>query len=249
MKKRIVLLGVSMMLGLLCGCLEATPLTDKEMDVVAEYAASLLLKYDNKYDTPLYYNDFVQEEEMTSPALPTKTPTPTPVSSTQTPGDSSSQQNPAVTPEATPTIAPVSDNSEETSRQLTEIIGVEDVTITCDGYKAMDSVFSTDYFSLQAKEGRKYIVVNFTLHNTTNQKIVFDASGRGLEYSIDVNTGTISRVSLSMLKNDLQYMPIEVPAKGTAEAVLAFEIAVTELETLHLIIKNKNDDVVFVKMR
>ena len=46
MKKRILLAGLSLMLCMLAGCLEATPLTDEEMDVVAEYAASRLLKYD-----------------------------------------------------------------------------------------------------------------------------------------------------------------------------------------------------------
>ena len=55
MKKRILLAVLSLMLCLLAGCLEATPLNEEEMDVVAEYAASLLLKYDRHYDTPLYY--------------------------------------------------------------------------------------------------------------------------------------------------------------------------------------------------
>ena len=57
MKKRMILAGVAVMLCMMCGCLKDTPLTDEEMDIVAEYAASLLLKYDNKYSTPLYYEN------------------------------------------------------------------------------------------------------------------------------------------------------------------------------------------------
>lgn len=255
MKKRILIVGASVMLCLFGGCLTATPLTDEEMDVVAEYAASLLLKYDKKYDTPLYYSE--EREERLTPT-PVATPTPgsssVPGSSAATPStqvDSSDNKN---NPSAggstvTPTLTPVMYNAAETSRQLTEILAVDGITVTCEGYKLLKSVQSTEYFSLIAKEGRQYAVVSFLLHNNTNKDLVFDASGNGLEYSIDINTNSSSRVSLSMLENDLQYMEIPVPANGTAEAVLVFEIADTEIDTIHLIVENESDDTVFAKLK
>ena len=239
MRKRIILISLSLMLCMLCGCLEATPLTDGEMDVVAEYAASLLLKYDKNYKTPLYYVGAVDEVDKNEPFVPTNTPTPTPVISNNVSG-STELQNPTQVPVATPTMAPLQGNEEETSSQLTELIGVKDIIVRCKGYKLMDSVVSNEYFSLQAKEGRQYVVVSIELYNSTNQNLVFDASGKGMEYSIDVNTGTVSRVSLSMLENDLQYMPIEVPANGTADALLVFEVADMEISTLHMIVEDDN---------
>lgn len=249
MKKRIVLVGVSMMLCLLGGCLESTPLTDNEMDVVAEYAATLLLKYDDTYATTLYYAD-VREGQLTPTPSPTATPkvTAAPTQAGSASGQTGSNSSGAqATPVPTPT--PALYNDEETGRQLTEIIAVENITVSCEGYELMDSVVSNEYFSLQAKEGRKYAVVSFKLHNNTNQEQIFDASEKGLEYSLDINTGTVSRVSLSMLENDLQYMPITVPANGEAEAVVVFEIADTHINTLHLIIENQSDDTVFIKMK
>lgn len=250
MKKRIILLGISMMLGMLCGCLEATPLTDSEMDVVAEYAATLLLKHDTKYVTPLYYAE--TSEEMEKLLTPTPTPTPTEVP-TPTPvvGNNNASGNSSVTgqPTLTPTPTPPMYNDEETGKQLTEIIAVEDITVTCENFKLMDSVVSNEYFALAAKKGRQYAVVSFKLHNETDQEIIFDASEKGLEYSIDVNTGTVSKVSLSMLENDLQYMPIAVPANGTADAVLVFEIDKVEINTAHLIIQGESEQVVFIKMQ
>ena len=215
MKKRIILAVLSLMLCMLAGCLEATPLNEEEMDVVAEYAASLLLKYDKHYDTPLYY-----EEDREARLTPTPTPTPAPLY-----------------------------NQAETISQLTGLMAVEDITVSCTGCELMDSVVSNDYFSLQAKEGSQYAVVSFLLKNNSDRDIVFDASGRGLEYSIDVNTSTTFRASLSLLENDLQYMEIPVPASGTAEAVLVFEITDTEINTLHLIIQDKDDNTVFVKLQ
>ena len=251
MKKKVIIACFSVMLCMLCGCLKATPLTDEEMDIVAEYAASLLLKYDKNYDTPLYYT-----EEREVRLTPTPTPEPT-VKATPTPtlpaGTSADVNNGTVIPSATaaptatPTPVPLF-NEVETSRQITEIIGVENITVTCENVELMTSVQSTEYFSLVAKEGRQYAVVKFLLHNNTSENLVFDASEKGLEYSVDINLSTISRVSLSMLENDMQYMEIPVPALGTAEAVLVFEIADEEINTMHLIIENASGDVVFAKL-
>ncbi len=253
MKKKIVIAGVSMMLCLLCGCLESTPLTDTEMDVVADYAATLLLKYDENYTTSLYYAD-VREVQLTPTPSPTATPVatakPTPPGTTSNPaGNGSADTRLTPTPTPIPTPTPALYNDVETGKQLTEIIAVENITITCEGYELMDSVVSNEYFSLKAKEGRKYAVVSFKLHNNTDRDMIFDASEKGLEYTLDINTGDVSRVSLSMLENDLQYMPINVPANGEADAVVVFEVKDTVIDTLHLIIENKSDDAVFIKMK
>ena len=250
MKKKWIIACFSAVLCLCCGCLKATPLNDEEMDAVAEYAASLLLKYDKNYDTPLYYT-----EEREARLTPTPTPeptvkaTPTPVPGTSSEGNNlPSTPSATATPTATPTPVPMF-NEAETSKQITEIIGVENITVTCENVELMKSVQSTEYFSLVAKEGRQYAVVKFLLHNNTSENLVFDASEKELEYAVDINTSTISRVSLSMLENDMQYMKIPVPAGGTAEAVLVFEIADEEINTMHLIIENASGDVVFAKLK
>ena len=248
MKKRIVVAGLSMALCLLCGCLEATPLTDAEMDVAAEYAATMLLKNDDKYSTPLYYVGVVPEEELEQKLTPTPTPTVAPII-TQKPSGNNANNSGHNTVKATPTPTPGLYNSEETKKQLNEIIAVENISISCEGFEVLDSVVSNDYFSLKAKEGRKYVVTQFKLKNNTAQELIFDASEKGLEYTLDINTGTISRVSLSMLQNDLQYMPINVPANGEAEAVLVFEIADEPIDTVHLIIENKAENAVFIKLK
>lgn len=225
MKKRILMIGVSMLLCVFAGCLEATPLTDVEMDAVADYAASLLLKYDTNYKTPLYY-----AEDWAAIFSPTPIP------------EEENKYPSAVGPEVDP-------SGQKTTKQLTDFFDEEYITVTCDSYELMKSVQSTEYFSLVAKPGRQYAVVKFTLHNNSDKKQVFDASEDNLEYSLDVNTKNVSRVSLSMLENDLQYMKIPVPAKGTADAVLVFEIEDKVPETIHLIIENDREDAIFIKLK
>lgn len=247
MKKRIIIAGLSVMLCMMCGCLEATPLTDAEMDVVAEYAASLLLKYDTNYETPLYYAE--ERLEMLTPT-PTPSPLPTPTPSAVPDTEGTSQGGSVAEPEPTATPTPIpAFNAEETTIQLTELFGAGNIVVSCEGYQLLKSVQSTEYFSLVAKEGRQYAVVGFLLENTSEEDLVFNASAKGMEYSLDVNVGTVSRVSLSMLENDLQYMEIAVPAKGRAKAVLVFEIEDTLIDTMHLIVKDKEENVVFAKLQ
>lgn len=251
MKKKFLLAGITALLCVLCGCLKTTPLTDNELDVVAEYAASLLLKYDSKYDSPLYYGNFVAEEELqlTPTVTPETSVTPTPATTPSLETGITTTPSPAPTQTAAPTPTPLPYSAAETTSQLTELIAAENITVSCEKYEIMESVVSNDYFSLQAKQGRKYVVVTFQLKNTSNKDEIFDASGTGLSYSIDVNTSIKARVSLSMLENDLQYMPITVPANGTAKAVLVFEIEDMQIDTLHLLIANKEEKVVFVKLK
>ena len=47
----------------------------------------------------------------------------------------------------------------------------------------------------------------------------------------------------------MQYMEIPVPAGGTAEAVLVFEVADEEINTMHLIIENSSEEAVFAKLK
>lgn len=247
MKKRICIIGMSVLLCMMCGCLQSTPLTDAEMDVVAEYAANLLLKYDTNYDSPLYY-----VEEMTELLSPTPIPTPIPEGGETNPSGNGSgvipdQNGSGESAGSDVTVGAM--NDEETSKQLTKVIAEENFSITCEKFELMDSVENNNYFSLVAKEGKQYAVVTFKLHNNTEEEQLFDALGNNLEYMLDINVGTVYRVSLSMLENDMQYMPITVPAKGEAEAMLVFEIGTEEIKTAHLIVANEADETVFIKLQ
>ena len=52
-----------------------------------------------------------------------------------------------------------------------------------------------------------------------------------------------------MIENDLQYMPIIVPAKESREAVLVFKVKKEEMNTVNLILRNDTDSVVFIKVK
>ena len=239
------------MLCLMGGCLQETPLTDHEMDVVAEYAADMLLRYDANN---ISQNVFYDEEKMEALVNPTSTPTPEPTATpTPIPDKEQSSSGGAggfAGEEAMPTVTPIPENSEETNVQLTAVLGAQEgIRISYKGYEITDNVVSSNYLSLSAKEGRTYVVVSLEVHNDTDQELVFNASESKMEYLLDVNLGTVSKSALAMLENGLQYFPITVPAEGVTDAVLVFDIADVEISTAHLIIRNENDETVFVKLK
>ena len=237
MRRLVKIAAVALLCTMMCGCLEATPLTDAEMDIVAEYAAELLLKYDKNYRSPLLPEDEltgVEPEESVTPA-PEPTLTPEPTKSAEEPG-----------------VTPLPGNAEETTTRLTDVASVEGIEVSCNSYEIRREVVRNEYFFLESKEGKEYLILNFKLENTTDKPIVFDASEQKLECSLDINSGTMYKLSVSMLENDLQYMPIEVPAQKSVDAVLVFEITSTlkePIETAQFVIKNKANDSVFVKLK
>ena len=247
MRKKIQIVGVSLMMGMMCGCLEEVPLTDTELDVVAEYAADVLLDSDDKFNSALLSK--IEVEQLLTPTptpTPTLTPVPTPTSITQSSDNKGSASQGQTT---VPTITPLAGDSEETKEQLTQLVGQEGFRLSYQGYDIEDSIISNEYYRLEAKDGKQYIVVEFGVENQTDKELVFDASDKKLTCTLAINTDNRYRASLSMLENDLQYMPITVPAKATKQAVIIFEVNKEEIDTINLILENENDNVVFIKMK
>lgn len=146
----------------------------------------------------------------------------------------------------------IPDNTEFTNEQITDVVGVEGFSVAYTGYETMDSIQTGDYFSLDAKEGRQYLLVKFDVTNKTEEKLAFDTTEQRLECTVDINLGTVSRASLSMLPNDLQYMNAEdfLEAGETMETILVFEISSKEeIKTAHVRMKNEDEEIVIIKLK
>ena len=242
MRKKIQIVGVSLMMGMLCGCLQEVPLTDKEMNAVAEYAAGVLLENDDSIYTSALLSKTVMEELLTP--TPTATPVPTPTSIVNNQSGTTSQGQGSLA-----TITPLPGDSEETIEQLTQLIGQEGVQLSYQGYVLQDSIVSNEYLNMEAEEGNQYVIAQFQIENLTEKELVFDASNKNLSCILAINVDNRYRAALSMLENNLQYMPITVPAKQTKSAVLVFEVKKQEMDTINLILRNNTDNVVFIKMK
>lgn len=250
MKKAGILVVLLTVVCLMGGCLEETPLTDAELDVVAEYAAGLLLKYDKNYEPYL-----LAAEQLTP--TPTEAPEVTPEAPiTGTPDVDNPGTQTTITPEPTPTPTAIPENGEATNEQLTKVFGVENLSLSYDTYDLCESYNSNEYYNLGAKEGREYLVVYFLLENTSEEDQELSLSDEKYFYSLYLNATDLYRPTFTMELNDIHFLgtkdvPFVLKAGETFEAVLIFDIPNNKtVDMAHLTIMNyETDETVFIRLK
>lgn len=243
-----VLLGLGA-LTVLGGCYEPLEITEQEMDIVAEYAATVLIRHGTQTDE-LLLNRREQEKAQILSATPTPRPTPEP---TDSPGKEDHQQT-GVTQKPEATAVP--DNTEITMQDLTELLAKENFFFRYTGYKA-DSVYqgAGELFAA-AEEGKQLIVLEFDVTNQSSGALTLSMSqgvSKEFVYTLRVG-GTSVKPSLTLLQEDL-YTSYEVDyaAGETKKGVLVFECPLKESEdsmTLTILKKSDGkDDSVLIKIK
>lgn len=230
-KRKIALVCVAALL--MTGCGATLPeMTDEQVNVIGEYAAITLLKYDANSRSRLV--DLSQIEEKEDPILP--------VEPESLPTEDEQPENPAT---------PVIDHRGE--EYLEDYVGAdsvesflelpEGISVIYSGYETCQSYEEEGslYLALEASEGKELLVLHFTLQNTSGANQEIDLIGRRDNYRVTIN-GSYTRAALTtMLTTDLSTYMGTVPAGGTEEVVLLVEIdpeQVPSAETISLNLKN-----------
>lgn len=262
MKKRLIpaALAAGCMISLLGGCYDPLPLTDREMDIVAEYAAGVLVKYgtDSK---EILLNKREQEREALLTVTPTPKPTQRPDLSLPTPTPDAGSKD--VTPkptkdpdkENTPTATPVPDNTEATMKDLTKLLAKDDFSFKYTGYSVTALYQGEGEMFAAASEGKKLIVLEFSITNTADSKKTLSMNkGASKDFIFSLRAGSVSvKPTLTLLKEDF-YTSYEITYKGgeTKKGVLVFECPEkTDIGTMNLTVLKENDgkdDSVIIKI-
>lgn len=208
---------------ILGGCSSSVAWTDNELNMVAEYIAGTMLKYDKNYEEALVNIEEYEEELQVAmgnqpTTSPSSTPTPTP-----TPNDVEEK--------------PSSENS-----TIHEVIGGGKVNVEYKSYKTFTSYpKNSKYFSVDAAEGNELIVVFFELTNQSSKENSIDLISKNVKYQLNINTETYYQPLLTLLSNDVQFLNMELEPNKTVEAVLVYEVP-QELnkKEIKLIISDKN---------
>ncbi len=232
----------------MAGCsFDNIPLTEKESDEIAEYMAYLYLKNDKNYTQKLVTPTPTPTPKPTK--APTATPTPEPENNTE--GDGT---NPAeITISTTPT--PV-DPMAQSNADYAQIIGLRDLEIEFVGYELRDNYYGNHYeinsdesakpevlsFSIEATDkSKQLLMVSFNLKSSKKSKREIDLRNSDIKYQLDINTGLITKPLLTLFDNDLQYLDIEMEAKGSENGVIVFEVPKDiNLEKVYLMITKEN---------
>lgn len=205
MKKRALIAAAAFSMLLLPGCVADTyDLTEDEQNIIAEYAAGVLLRNDEIY----------------TEALVTPTPTPTP----------EVVLGPTTAPEPTTAARPnggqgtgKGDTGEAVSNAgLSEVYGLAGLEVEYKGYSVLESFSEGNNYVVKPASGHRLVKVDLTLANTAGiaQEINFGSLGMG--YQLDC--GGKNLIQPEITAQDLAYLLAEIPAGGSMDTYLIFEI-------------------------
>ena len=212
-KKYISCIAIAILsISLLTGC-SGIELSDEENDMVAEYMAAALLKYDSQYEKELIYieqienndNQFVSVDNITESnnkeELQNNNATQT---SNKTGTETSSQKKET----ASVSLGKIFDSS---SYKI-EYVGMKE----CTTYKEDGN----NYFVVEAPSGSKLAVAQFKITNTSSKDIKVELAGKNISYSF-----LGKKPLLTALTGDLQYYNETISANKSKMAVVLFSIS------------------------
>ena len=224
-----VLTVVMLSLGLTgCGDNMIPEMTDDQLQLIGEYAAVTLMKYDASNRSRL-----VELPEETDPVIPDPMP---PEMSEEPSGMGAVDDTPIV---STPDNEPVNDYSMEEVLGLGEGISVAYVDGELSGEYPYDS--ETDYFKVTASEGRQLLVLHFSIANGTGQDQTVDLFSQETSFRITVNEDYTRRAMTTWLLDDMATFKGTIPAGETREVVLVIEVeqnSMSEIASVTLNLKN-----------
>lgn len=186
----------------LAGCVETRELTEEQQDVIAEYAAGVVLQQEDGYSRRLVKQDVAPETTPAPTAVPQATPEP----------DSD---------ETMPEGTEAEDTTKEVAlNDLYQVAGMETV------YKSY-SVCHEYTNEIYAAKGECLYVVSFLVKNTTSKSLKVDLSQRGIGYVLEIDGGTYE-APMSLLKNGgMNFLRATLKPNSSEKAVIIFNVPET----------------------
>lgn len=226
------------------GCGNAIPeMTEQQQELVVEFAASELLKFDQAHATRLVPLEMIQKEEEIhqedSQALEDqKESSADDVQENEANGIGGIPADDATVIDQTQEVMP---------KSIDEFLGLTGISITYTGHEVADSyppeAADEVYFFMSATENNKLLVLKFRVENTSGEDVELDFAHRQTRYKIVVN-GVEQNALTTMLLNDMAYYEGTLAAGENIELVLVGELSneqVDQISSLELTMKSVDD--------
>lgn len=243
LKRILVITLVGFSAFVFTGCGKVQDLTEEETQLIAEYSAGLLLKYDQKYVDRIDEGEKQALEMASEDTQQVTTETVTTEATTEAPKQgvdiSGGVDKDNISPEELAGAGQESD--------IAKIAGVSGVTITYDSYEITDhypdSGEMEQLMNLQASEGYKLLVLRFKVTGIAEGMVDLSLADKELEYRIVCNGTKAAVPMLTILPDDLGTLTTSVDNGQEQEAVLVFQVSDSieeQLESIELFIKYNN---------
>lgn len=252
MKKGKVLVFLAMSAALLTGCVDSMPeLTAEQSDIIAEYAAGLLLKYSSNYNYKIASDEEVAaamaaRQEVAEPETQPETEMEQQTEDEPSRGTPSSETQPAESESGTEQVQFVAD------LDFAAELGIDDLIIRyqsfeiCSSYPQNNSGFRVD-----AAQGKKLLVMHFDLEGLPEEDVDCNLFDYNIKMRVNINDTASAAVLSTLIPNDLaSYMDV-VRAGEIVDVVAVAEIDdMTEEEIQTLILRaSSNGQTCTVKLK
>ena len=204
-----------------CGLMASPNIREEDENLVAEYAAGVLLKYSAKERggfAELKPEKVSEEPEENIPD-----------NSEPEVAEVISSEPEEPDTEAETVVSSVTDMSMVTKgSSIADAIGIPGFDINYTGYEVAD-VYPPNRenalsFSMQAAAGKKLLVVHFDVLNQTNEDKMCDVLGCNVKFRVLINEEQRINEQMTILLNDLKSYSDTIPAGNKVDTVLVFEI-------------------------
>lgn len=228
MKKGKIIGVLAISACMLTGCIDSMPdMTEEQSELVAEYAADMLLKY-----SPNYHYRIADEEEVASAETEMET----------------SQEEETMQEESQPsqdlsqtgsgeTVSVGAETSVEDGAEydLAAFFGMDQFSImyaSCEVTDAYPNAESGVGFSVTAPQGYNLLVLHFDVENLGEEAAQCDLFDQISKVSVNVNDAGYVQALSTLLTNDLTTYMEDIPAGEVADAVVVVPVEQTDLDEI-----------------
>lgn len=239
MKKKIVCCSSAVLIGmaLLTGCQNAIPeMNEEERNMVVNYAADMVQKYDRNHPAKLQMLTLSQEEENAREAAEEEAAKEqTAKGQEETDADDTSEQTEVI------------DNTQEDAEAtLDEAIMYQGFHFSYEGYETRETYPAEGtelYFTMNATEGNELLILKFLADNQSESEEMLNLLDTGIRFKIQVN-GETKNALTTMLLNDFANYKDVVAGGESVNLVAICEIPKEQMDdiaSLALIVKNEDE--------
>lgn len=234
MKKKNCLLAImSVSVMLLSACSSTRTLEKENNDIIAQYIAGSVLKFDVNYQGGLVYtyqrsseddNEIKSEQTVNEyeKVEDTKKDTNTDDSKNSTNGEDTTEVK-------------------ETLYNLSEIYQIKNLSVEYEKYTTTSSYvgdYSDQAFNVEANSGQQLVVLEFNIKNNSKKKQSVKLIRSGISYALKIGDKEYYPI-LSIVSNDIQYFDSTIASGKSKKAVLIFEVPKkTDVKNSTLLVTN-----------
>lgn len=228
--------GVIMVLSavLMTGCGNTIPeMTEEEQELVVEYAANTLLKYDKYYERKLI--ELTLEQELAEDTVPKE--------EEKEETEEKPEKESSLKPDSEVTIIDNTGDAVSENISIQKFLGLDSVEITYTGDEVCDAYPEQGedlFFIMNATAGNKLLVLKFQVKNVSGTETELDIAQSNTRFKVVVD-GKQTNALTTMLLNDLAYYKGTLGAGEETELVLVCEVPEGEsgnISALGLMMKN-----------